>query len=980
MPIYERFMNKCVLAILFSLLCVVACAPRHKAIIKTDANGFKYLCVTNDPFLLRIYELPNGMKLYLSKNEDTPQIYADIVVNVGSVSDPEQNTGLAHYLEHLMYKGSKQIGTINWEKEAPLLEEIANLYELHRADSTPEGKLAIYKQIDSVSHVASQYTIPNEYDNIIGQMAIEYNAMTGYESTEYYSIIHSDELEKWMKLEAERIFDVQLRLFQPELETVYEEYNSSIDDDYVKCGYALQAKMFPNHPYSRTILGKPEHLRNPSIKDIDKFIADYYTPNNMAIFLSGDFDYEEAVVWANQYFGNIPSHSKPTFEKIILPDFTEALDTTIYGQEPDFLCMGYRLDGFSTDLDVYTNLVTTILYNGVAGLFDVNLNRQQKVLEAIADYAVQRDYSMLQLLAWPNQDQSLEETRSLLLEEVEKIKRGEFDEWMIKAAINIIKKEQAEIFASNQTRTELLVYEYISDINPADRFKSNAMMERITKADIVRFANENLNFPVTTYKRMGVDTSIVTVERPLITHFDINRDTISDFNKLISSMPTKSIKPHFVDFRSKIKSRMLADGVEFSYVHKDLNDNFFELELVVDLNKQNNKIANVAADYLTYIGTDSLDSEQLSQELFKNGLAIQNASDDHSIIIKLSGIEDNLEIGVKLLEHLLSSCRADSLAFDDYIVRLGQLRLNNKQKAECILNAMKTYAIYGKHSLVTDEVSTAELETYGVDTLVDMIRTFTKYPHKLRYCGNSNYDDVVEILQKNHTTQVVYNIPKSQPYNEQEIKVPAVYFVNNDKVQTDVIVLKRGRQYTPNLLSFAEIYNVYYGEGSEGLMFQTIRETKGLGYDASTKILIPDAKDGSFYSFSHVTTQNDKTFDVIDEMLKMLNNVIRADNNFNIAKNIVKKRIATQRIPNTKLYCERARVNRYGVDFDIRENVYNRVSDVSFDDFAQIFNNDIAQSNEVIMVLGSKKMIDINRLSKYGKVVELSVDELFENN
>jgi zinc protease len=271
----------------------------------TDANGFKYEVVKNDPTGLRLYTLDNGLKVYLSKNNDEPKIQTYIAVRAGSVYDPADNTGLAHYLEHMVFKGTDKIGTQDWEAEKVLLAKISDLYEQHKAENDPEKKRAIYRTIDSVSQEASKISIANEYDKMVSALGAQgTNAWTWHEETVYTNRIPSNELDKWLMLESARFSKLVLRLFHTELEAVYEEFNRAQDNDFRKENFALMDAMFPNHPYGQQpTIGISEHLKNPSMIAIHDYFDRYYVPNNMAVVLVGDLDFEESIQKVNNHFG-----------------------------------------------------------------------------------------------------------------------------------------------------------------------------------------------------------------------------------------------------------------------------------------------------------------------------------------------------------------------------------------------------------------------------------------------------------------------------------------------------------------------------------------------------------------------------------------------------------------------------------------------------------------------------------------------------
>ena len=163
---------------LIMTLCLVALG------MNAQAKDYKYLTVEGDLTKTRIYTLDNGLKVYLSVNTEKPRIQTYIAVRTGSKNDPAETTGLAHYLEHLMFKGTKLFGTNNVAAEAPLLDEIEARYEAYRKLTDPAARKQAYHEIDSVSQVAAQYFIPNEYDKLMAAIGAQgTNAFTSNDVT-----------------------------------------------------------------------------------------------------------------------------------------------------------------------------------------------------------------------------------------------------------------------------------------------------------------------------------------------------------------------------------------------------------------------------------------------------------------------------------------------------------------------------------------------------------------------------------------------------------------------------------------------------------------------------------------------------------------------------------------------------------------------------------------------------------------------------
>ena len=340
-------------------------------VVGIKAQTRTYESVPNDPMKTRIYTLNNGLKIYISVNKEKPRIQTYIAVRTGSRNDPAETTGLAHYLEHIMFKGTEKFGTSNYQAELPYLKQIENLYEEYRHMTDPAKRKVWYHKIDSVSQIAAQYNIPNEYDKLMAAIGSQgTNAYTSNDVTCYVENIPSNEMDSWAKVQGDRFQNMVIRGFHTELEAVYEEYNMGLTSDGRKLFTALMAKLFPNHPYgTQTTIGRGEHLKNPSITNIMNYYHRYYVPNNIAICLSGDLDPDEAVATIEKYFGSWKKSetlSAPQYGP--QPKFTQPVDTTVVGLEAETVYLGWRADkGNSLQCDTL-NIISELLSNNRAGL------------------------------------------------------------------------------------------------------------------------------------------------------------------------------------------------------------------------------------------------------------------------------------------------------------------------------------------------------------------------------------------------------------------------------------------------------------------------------------------------------------------------------------------------------------------------------------------------------------------------------------
>ena len=419
--------------------------------ISATAKDYHYTTIPGDAMKTRIYTLDNGLTVYMSVNKEKPRLQANIAVKTGSRNDPAETTGLAHYLEHLMFKGTQKFGTTDHAKEKPYLDEITRRYESYRKLTDPAQRKQAYHEIDSVSQLAAKYNIPNEYDKLMSSIGSQgTNAYTSNDVTCYVENIPNNEIENWAKVQSDRFQNMVIRGFHTELEAVYEEKNISMASDNTKEFAALWKLLTPTHPYgTQTTIGEQEHLKNPSIINIQNYFHRYYVPNNVAICLAGDFDPDQTIAIIDKYFGSWKKSdnlSRPEFEAqpadnltrpkfSLQPDITAVKDTAVVGKEAENVMLAWKFKGANDKESDVLDVIEDMLSNGKAGLMEVDLEQQMKLASAGAFVYGLHDYSAFILAGNPNKGQKLEEVRSLMLQEMAKLRRGEFDNDLLPSVI-----------------------------------------------------------------------------------------------------------------------------------------------------------------------------------------------------------------------------------------------------------------------------------------------------------------------------------------------------------------------------------------------------------------------------------------------------------------------------------------------------------------------------------------------------------------
>ena len=988
--------NRCNLPLVFLFLGMTLTAssqvevvtPKAKEIVQAPEEQvdpadkvYTYTTASNDPTKTRVYTLDNGLTVYLSANDDEPRIQTYVAVRAGSKNDPAQTTGLAHYLEHMLFKGTNEFGTQNYKLEKPQLDAISKLYEQHRAAGNAEEKATIYAEIDRLSNEAAKLAIPNEYDKMVSAMGAKgTNAWTSFEQTVYTNDIPSTELERWAYIESRRFQNLVLRLFHTELEAVYEEFNMSQDRDGSKMWKALMYGMFPDHPYgTQTTIGEGEHLKNPSLKNIEEYFNRYYVPANMAICMAGDLDPDETIRLLDRYFGSWDVKETLPW-KVPGSGVTEAVvRSNVYGLESESLMMGFRFPG-ANPIDMATaRMVDGLLQNGQAGLIDLNLVQQQKVLSASTSVMDLHDYSAHIFSAKPREGQSLEEVESLLLAEIDKLRRGDFPDWMLQAVINDQQLQLTRTMESNRGRAGAYVDAFTLGMTWEEYLNQYSYLRRIKKSMVQDFVRKYYGpYYTVVYKLQGEDSKVVKVDKPKITPVSANRDEVSPFVEQFLKRKVSRETPVFVDFKRSIQDSKLKNKVEFSSIKNSTND-LFQLYYILDMGRDNDPMLSMAVDYLPFLGTDTCSASELAQAFFRLGVEFSVSSNRDRVYVSLSGLQENFESGVALFEYVLQHVKPDQKAWDDMVDGIIKERENAKtQKSVILWQAMYDYARFGENSPFKNRYSELELRNMKPADLTDRIKGILGFEHHIFYYGPKSSSQIISILDRLHVVpEKRAPIPAPVAFNELNTDQNKVYFVNYDMVQAQVVFMSRAHSFDKSLMPMADLFNAYFGSGLSSIVFQEIRETRALAYSAFASFSSPAKPDESHYLRAFVGTQADKMPEAISAMYVLLQGMPEAEQQFQASKESVLKRIESDRITKASMYWNRDQNQRRGIKYDYREAIYNAVNEADMGDLRKFFQSEIANKPFTYLVLGDRSKIDLDMLKGLGEFRELSLEEIF---
>ena len=946
--------------------------------------GNRYETVKGDKTATRIYTLDNGLKVYMSVNKEQPRLQTMIAVRVGSKNDPAETTGLAHYFEHLMFKGTDKFGTQNYEAEKPLLDEIERLFELYRATTDEAERKAIYAKIDSVSQEASKYAIPNEYDKLMQAIGADgTNAWTSFDETNYVEDIPSNQIENWAKVQSERFANAVIRGFHTELETVYEEYNMGLTKDAWKVSDKLFELAFPNHPYgTQTTIGKQEHLKNPSITNIKNYYKTYYVPNNMAICMAGDFDPDEAIAIIEKYFGALkPNNELPKVAEYTPTRFTEVQSADVYGLESESIAIAWPLEGARSEGALVGTILADVLSNGGnCGLIDTNLLQEQKVLNAAGGVMFLSDAGMAILEGEPKQGQSLEEVRDLLLAEVAKLRKGEFDEALLKSIIaNYRRGEMAEL-ESNFALAYKMEAAFINGLEWADVATELDRAATITKEDIVKWANENLpeSGYCIVYKRQGEDRSQKKIEKPSITPISANRDAQSDYLAAMQSVEVEPIAPVFGDYERDLGRTNMDNGVEVLYKRNTTNE-LFSLTRLYDFGTSTIKSMALSADYMELLGTADKSAEQIQRELYDLACSFSISVSGDKTYVTISGLSENMDKALKIVDDYIANVEGDEEVLREVKRDAQQERINAKTSQQANFQRLQSYCLYGPQYIRQRTMSNKELSNVGSEELLSNIKQLPTISHRVLYYGPLTITDLVNSLYMTQKSGVELKELKSEPQPSKGVEVPNVLFAQYDAKQVYYMQYscRNEDKYDLAKSPVANLYNSYFSGGMNAIVFQEMREARGLAYSAYSYLASGKLPHHPYYFYAFIATQNDKVQQAVEAFDEIIEEMPRSEAAFELAKSGMLANIESKRTTKQDILWSYIEAEKFGLREDINKTIYNGTKALTLDDVVKFQQEFIKGRPYTYCILGDKNDLDMRYIRSLGKIKFLSQEEIF---
>lgn len=754
----------------------------------------------------------------------------------------------------------------------------------------------------------------------------------------------------------------------------------SLTQDSEKVFDALLAKLFPSHSYgTQTTLGTQDHLKNPSIQAIYDYFNRYYRPNNVAICMAGDFESDKVIEVLKKHFSGWKAGediSPRHFEK--QPVFTTPQDTTVVGQEQEMLYMGWRFEGAASMQSDTLELMNSILSNGRCGLVDLNINQKMTMLNAGSEVLGLKDYSAFVLVGMPKEGQNLQDVKNLLFAEVENLKAGNFDDDLLQSIINNEKRSYLNQMTYNRSRVSTMVDAFINGEAWADQVAKIERKSKISKADVVAFAKRHLTDGYAiSYKERGEDTSIKKIEKPAITPIASNRDMQSAFVSDISGREVAPIQPRFINYDTDLTKGEIGQ-LPLYYVKNEQND-LFTLVLRYDFGDRADVRYSQVGDYTDLLATSTMTNEQIKKEFYKLACDYRFSCGSEYINIYLNGLSENMAAAIELMEKVINDAQPDAAVYQTMVANILKNRSEAKQDQRSCFSYLAEYAAHGPQNDYTNIIPEKELKAMDPKVYTDLLKGMLELKHSVLYYGPMSVAELCSaISEHHHVAAELKDGPVNRKWDElvttKDEVLLAPYKANNIYLRS---LTDMGKTYDETINPVVTFFNEYFGGGMNGVVFQELRETRGLAYNAYARFSQPTTKDGHQTYMQHIITQNDKMMDCINTFKMITDDMPANEESFRIAKDNIMKNLASQRVTSMSIIYNYLNDQRLGNSQPAAKTIYEALPQLTLQDLIAFEKENIAGQPRRYFILGDEKELDMKSLEQIAPVKRLTLKDIF---
>ena len=935
---------------------------------------------------LKAFKLKNGLSVYIWEDNTKSDVYGAVGVRTGSVNDPEQYTGLAHYLEHVMFKGTDKISTLDWAVEEPIYQQIIAKYDEMAEETDPAKKEAIGKEINELTIEAGKVSVSSEFSNLMESMGAQgLNAGTSYDYTIYYNSFPAYQINKWLEISSQRFINPVFRTFQAELETVYEEYNRSQDNPGRMQQEFLLSKAFEGHPYSRSVIGLPEHLKNPRLSKLLEYYNTWYAPENMVLILVGNVHAQQISGRINAAFSRLPKRSVPERKKY--PEL-EIKGRTQYNAKigyypsvylvykgvpaghPDEKALEIVMSLLANDSN--TGTLNKLVIDGEltsGGAFPMTFREQgRNVISVIPLYDENQQ-----------RFESHKSAEKKALKAIQQIANGEFEDWAVEAIKNNMCRDYDLQMEFNENRANELMdaFIYEKDLSQVLNYKDEIM--GITHEDIKRVAKQYLSDDyLAFYIDKGDNKEKNKIKKPGYKPIESPVGKQSLYATQFKSMPIGHVDEKLIDF-SNVQTRKLNDRSQMYYTPNTEN-NVFSLTLRYGVGEREFPKLGIAAELMNNAGIMGIyEPQQLKEELSKINATCSVNADDNYLYITMRGYEETLPQACQLLARQILMPKLDDKQLSRIKGSILGSRQQRKENVSLLANALTQYIRHGEKSSYIEELTDKEVYELQIAELTGDINRAANYEAEIFYCGTLPFENAYDILSQN-LPLVANERPSQSPQDRPLAPVTenTIYFLpNTNAEQAQISFYMPMQKYDKKDDVLRDAFYQYFSGGFNGLVINEIREKRSMAYSAGAAIKTPEVTGNPTYMIGSIGTQNDKANDAIDVFMGLINDMPKNPDRISNIKSYMRQEALSSH-PDFRYKAQYLKMyQQMGYKGDPAEENLPKIDALTFDDIVKFYEENIKGKPYAIGIMGNPKDIDLKKLEKYGKVVKLTERKLF---
>ena len=931
------------------------------------------------------HKLKNGLTVWLNEDHSQPKVFGAVVVKAGAKDCPD--TGIAHYFEHMMFKGTDKIGTVDYDAEKTLLDSIALKYDELAATEDEAARSQIQKEINELSIRSSDYVIPNEFNRLISKYGGSgLNAATSYDATIYFNTFSPQYMSQWAEINSERLLNPVFRLFQSELETVYEEKNMYGDFIGGPVMDRLLARYFAPHPYAYPIIGSTKNLKNPRLTEMRKFFEEYYVASNMGLILSGDFDTEAVLPVLEKTFSRIRPGEAPKHDIVALPPFKGKEKMKIKFPVPLVKAMGMGFRGVPANHEDQVALAVAVnMLNNANGTgFLDKLMVDRKIMASMAMNESMNEAGILAVAVIPKlMFQTYGGAEKLVWKEINRVKEGDFSDEIF----NSLKQEQRRQYASNleniDSRARIMMSLYSQGKSWEDYLQEVSGIDALTKEDVVRVArkyfSENYLCVTKTTGKYPKDNLTKPDFSPIVPK---NSEASSEYAKQLEQLPVQEVKPRFIDFQKDVETVSLTPLATLYATANPVTD-IFTLNLVYQVGTLEQPKLMHLANYLQFFGTDSLSFHEFRTRLQVLGSTISFDATDKQFFMRITGFDKHFKETVQLAGDFIRHVKADDKQIRQVI---NDAKVTEKaffESSDNIANALLEKVKYGEQSRFLTKLSLSEVKKLKGKELLDAFVQVRQTECDLLYCGTLPVAQVREEIEASLPLKEI-TVAVNAPYHRDAKKYdkPTVYFMDMPTASQSIVYGYAKGEVTDDAWSrhAARLFSVYFGGDMSSLMFQEIREFRSLAYRVSGRYILPPHKlEGTAGEYvTMLSTQSDKTLDALGIMNSLIHEMPEKEERISTVKQSIVNQVNND-FPSFREVPEKvAGFRRNGFDNDPSEALLSGISDMDMKDIIRFYRHNVRLKPVVYVIVGNSRRIDMKQLETYGNVIRLRKKDIYK--